>query len=142
MPYSFRRLDAFSGYQSGMPSPEYYQRLWESGVRSAADGLVEAVATRLRERGQSVSTADLIAARTLSEGLARLRGHPHPARTDILDGLVSALVSDDLDQPLPWTRRASLAPGAASGRRGDGGRVERRPGRSAASGHARAAARP
>ncbi|MGH3374899.1 MAG: DUF5682 family protein [Actinoallomurus sp.] len=112
VPYSFRRLDAFSGYQSGMPSPEYYQRLWESGVRAAADGLVEAVATRLRERGQSVSTADLIAARTLSEGLARLRGHPHPARTDILDGLVSALVSDDLDQPLPWTRRASLAPGA------------------------------
>jgi hypothetical protein len=41
-----------------------------------------------------------------------MRGHPHPARTDILDGLVSALVSDDLDQPLPWTGRASLAPGA------------------------------
>jgi hypothetical protein len=112
VPYSFRRLDAFSGYQSGMPSPEYYQRLWEQGAEAAADGLVEAVATRLRKRGQGVSTADLIAARTLSEGLARLRGHPHPARTDILDGLVSALVSDDLDQPLPWTRRASLAPGA------------------------------
>jgi len=112
VPYSFRRLDAFSGYQSGMPSPEYYQRLWEQGAEAAADGLVEAVATRLRKRGQSVSTADLIAARTLSEGLARLRGHPHPARTDILDGLVSALVSDDLDQPLPWTRRASLAAGA------------------------------
>jgi hypothetical protein len=112
VPYSFRRLDAFSGYQSGMPSPEYYQRLWEQGAEAAADGLVEAVATRLRERGQSVSTADLIAARTLSEGLARMRGHPHPARTDILDGLVSALVSDDLDQPLPWTGRASLAPGA------------------------------
>ncbi|GAB2849838.1 DUF5682 family protein [Actinoallomurus bryophytorum] len=112
VPYSFRRLDAFSGYRSGMPSPEYYQRLWAQGAKAAADGLVEAVATRLRGRGQSVSTADLIAARTLSEGLARLRGHPHPARTDILDGLVSALVSDDLDQPLPWTRRASLAPGA------------------------------
>jgi hypothetical protein len=112
VPYSFRRLDAFSGYQSGMPSPEYYQRLWEQGPEAAADGLVEAVATRLRKRGQSVSTADLIAARTLSEGLARLRGHPHPARTDILDGLVSALVSDDLDQPLPWTRRTFLAPGA------------------------------
>ncbi|HEY0541774.1 MAG TPA: DUF5682 family protein [Actinoallomurus sp.] len=112
VPYSFRRLDAFSGYQSGMPSPEYYQRLWEQGTEAAANGLVEAVATRLRKRGQSVSTADLIAARTLSVGLARLRGHPHPARTDILDGLVSALVSDDLDQPLPWTRRASLAPGA------------------------------
>ncbi|GAA4488490.1 hypothetical protein GCM10023191_017950 [Actinoallomurus oryzae] len=112
VPYSFRRLDAFSGYQSGMPSPEYYQRLWEQGADAAADGLVEAVATRLRRRGVAVSTADLIAARTLSAGLARLRGHPHPARTDILDGLVSALVSDDLDQPLPWTRRGALASGA------------------------------
>ncbi|GLY77516.1 DUF5682 family protein [Actinoallomurus iriomotensis] len=112
VPYSFRRLDAFSGYQSGMPSPEYYQRLWEQGADAAADGLVEAVATRLRGRGVAVSTADLIAARTLSAGLARLRGHPHPARTDILDGLVSALVSDDLDQPLPWTRRGALEPGA------------------------------
>jgi hypothetical protein len=112
VPYSFRRLDAFSGYQSGMPSPGYYQRLWEQGPDAAAHGLVEAVATRLRERGQAVSTADLIAARTLSEGLARLRGHPHPARTDILDGLASALVSDDLDQPLPWARRGSLVPRA------------------------------
>jgi hypothetical protein len=112
VPYSFRRLDAFSGYQSGMPSPGYYQRLWEQGPDAAAHGLVEAVASRLRGRGQAVSTADLIAARTLSEGLARLRGHPHPARTDILDGLVSALVSDDLDQPLPWARRGPLAPGA------------------------------
>jgi hypothetical protein len=112
VPYSFRRLDAFSGYQSGMPSPGYYQRLWELGPDAAAHGLVEAVATRLRGRGQAVSTADLIAARTLSEGLARLRGHPHPARTDILDGLASALISDDLDQPLPWARRGPLAPGA------------------------------
>ena len=112
VPYSFRRLDAFTGYQSGMPSPEYYQRLWESGPEAAAAALTESVATRLRERGQPVSTADLIAARTQSEGLAMLRANPAPTRTDLLDGLVSALVSEDLDQPLPWSRRGLLAPGA------------------------------
>ena len=112
VPYSFRRLDAFTGYQSGMPSPEYYQRLWESGPEAAATALMESVATRLRERGQPVSTADLIAARTQSEGLAMLRANPAPTRTDLLDGLVSALVSEDLDQPLPWSRRGLLAPGA------------------------------
>ena len=112
VPYSFRRLDAFTGYQSGMPSPEYYQRLWESGPDTAATALTESVATRLRKRGQPVSTADLIAARTQSEGLAILRANPAPTRTDLLDGLVSALVSEDLDQPLPWSRRGSLAPGA------------------------------
>ncbi|QKW37199.1 hypothetical protein HUT06_26965 [Actinomadura sp. NAK00032] len=112
VPYSFRRLDAFTGYQSGMPSPEYYQRLWEDGPGAAAGALTERVATRLRERGQVVSTADLIAARTLTDGLTRLRGHRAPARTDLLDGLVSALVNDDLDQRLPWTSRGPLAPGA------------------------------
>jgi hypothetical protein len=112
VPYSFRRLDAFTGYQSGMPSPEYYQRLWESGPDDAAAALTEAVVSRLRKRGQPVSTADLIAARTQSEGLAMLREHPATTRTDLLDGLVSALVSEDLDQPLPWSRRGALVPGA------------------------------
>ncbi|ACU35834.1 DUF5682 family protein [Actinosynnema mirum] len=112
VPYSFRRLDAFTGYESGMPSPAYYQRLWESGRRGAAEGLLEAVVTRLRKRKQVVSTADLIAARTQAEGLAVLRGHPVPARVDVLDGLTSALVSEDLTQPPPWTRRGVLAPGA------------------------------
>ncbi|MCP2099132.1 MULTISPECIES: DUF5682 family protein [Actinosynnema] len=112
VPYSFRRLDAFTGYESGMPSPAYYQRLWESGRRGAAEGLLEAVVTRLRLRKQVVSTADLIAARTQAEGLAVLRGHPVPARVDVLDGLTSALVSEDLAQPPPWTRRGVLLPGA------------------------------
>ncbi|MER7272815.1 DUF5682 family protein [Dactylosporangium sp. NPDC000244] len=111
VPYSFRRLDAFDGYQSGMPSPEYYQRLWESGAQAAADGLVGAVVRRLRERRQRVSTADLIAARASAAGLAAVRGHRHPGRTDILDGLAAALVQDALDEPLPWATRGRLRAG-------------------------------
>lgn len=111
VPYSFRRLDAFTGYQSGMPSPAYYQQLWEHGPARASTALMEAVVARLRKRKQPVSTADLIAARTLADGLARLRGHPHPARTDVLDGLASALVGNALDEPLPWTRRGELVAG-------------------------------
>ena len=111
VPFSFRRLDAFDGYQSGMPSPRYYQRLWEAGPEAAGDEIVVAVAERLRKRRQPVSTADLIAARTQSLGLARLRGNPIPARIDVLDGLVSALVTDALDRPLPWTGRGRLAVG-------------------------------
>ncbi|HEX7306256.1 DUF5682 family protein [Lentzea sp.] len=112
VPYSHRRLDAFTGYQSGMPSPGYYQQVWENGSRRAADWLVESVATRLRRKQQPVSTADLIAARTQAGALARLRGHANPARTDVLDGLTSALISEDLTQPPPWTRRGTLQPGA------------------------------
>ncbi|MEV6719194.1 DUF5682 family protein [Lentzea sp. NPDC051208] len=112
VPYSHARLDAFTGYQSGMPSPGYYQQVWETGSQRAADWLVESVATRLRRRQQSVSTADLIAARTQAGALARLRGHENLARTDVLDGLTSALISEDLTQPPPWTRRGTLQPGA------------------------------
>ncbi|THV38502.1 DUF5682 family protein [Glycomyces buryatensis] len=111
VPYSFKRLDAFAGYQSGMPSPEYYQRLWDDGAERAAAALVELVAARLRRRKQVVSTADLIGAKSLTEGLARLRGHGRPGRTDVLDGLASALINDDLPQPLPWTRRGTLTRG-------------------------------
>ncbi|SDT79758.1 DUF5682 family protein [Actinoplanes derwentensis] len=111
VPYSFRRLDAFGGYQSGMPSPEYYQRLWESGPEEAARYLVTAVAGRLRKRGQPVSTADLIAARAGAEALALLRGHDHPARVDVLDGLASALVSEALEVPLPWAVRGTVSAG-------------------------------
>ncbi|SDF34385.1 hypothetical protein SAMN05216553_101179 [Lentzea fradiae] len=112
VPYSHARLDSFTGYQSGMPSPGYYQQVWETGPRQAADWLVESVATRLRARQQPVSTADLIAAHTQAGALARLRGHAHPARTDVLDGLTSALISEDLSQPPPWTRRGTAQPGA------------------------------
>lgn len=111
VPYSFKRLDAFDGYQSGMPSPGYYQHLWELGPRGAAEALTEEVVRRLRRRSQRVSTADLIAARVNGEGLAAVRGHRRPARADLLDGLVSALVEEALEHPLPWSGHRMLAPG-------------------------------
>ncbi|MFJ6462818.1 DUF5682 family protein [Streptomyces sp. NPDC091387] len=111
VPYSFRQLDAFTGYQSGMPSPGYYQEVWEKGPQAAADGLLRAVVERLRARKVPVSTADLIAARSLTEGLTALRGHPRTARIDVLDGLAGALITDDLDGPLPWTDRGPLRAG-------------------------------
>jgi len=112
VPYSHARLDAFTGYQSGMPSPGYYQQVWQHGPQRAADWLIESVATRLRRKQQPVSTADLIAAHTQAGALARLRGHENLARTDVLDGLTSALISEDLTQPPPWTRRGTLQRGA------------------------------
>jgi hypothetical protein len=111
IPYSYRRLDAFDGYQSGMPSPQYYHQLWESDVSAAGDALVASVVMRLRKRKQRVSTSDLIAARSLASGLALLRGHPVPGRVDVLDGLLAALVTDPLDIRPPWTGRGRLRAG-------------------------------
>lgn len=111
VPFSFQRLDAFAGYQSGMPSPAYYQRLWEHGAQDAAESVTRAVVQRLRKRGQPVSTASLIGARTLTIGLSRLRGHESPSRTDVLDGLAGTLITEALDRPLPWTGRGHLPTG-------------------------------
>ncbi|MEZ4340786.1 MAG: DUF5682 family protein, partial [Sandaracinaceae bacterium] len=111
VPYAFHRLDAFTGYEAGMPSPAYYQAVWEHGPEGAGDRMLERVVKGLRKRKQPVSAADLVAAETMTRGLMRLRGHATVARTDLLDGLASALVNDALDVPLPWTTRGPLAAG-------------------------------
>jgi hypothetical protein len=111
IPYSYRRLDAFDGYQSGMPSPQYYHQLWETNASAAGEALVGSVVARLRKRKQRVSTADLIAARSLASGLARVRGHSVPGRVDVLDGLLAALVTEPLDVRPPWTGRGRLQVG-------------------------------
>lgn len=110
VPFSFHRLDAFTGYASGMPSPAYYQAMWDHGS-AAAERMTFAAIAQLRRRGQRVSTADAIAATQLADGLARLRGHRVATRSDVLDGLAGALIKDALRAPPPWSTRAPLPPG-------------------------------
>lgn len=112
VPFTFQRLDSFAGYQSGMPSPGYHQRVWEEGLERAARHSLQEVAGRLRAQKQSASSADLIVAHSMALGLARLRGHRQLARTDVLDGLASALIDSALEVGLPWSRRGTLAVGS------------------------------
>jgi Family of unknown function (DUF5682) len=109
VPYSYHRLDAFTGYQSGMPSPSYYEALYYDGPELAASRMLQLVAARLRAMKQTVSTADLVAAQTLTEALARLRSHPTPLRSDLLDGLGGALMKDAREQPYPWDVREPIS---------------------------------
>lgn len=114
VPWSYRRLDAFLGYESGMPSPAFYEQVYISGAAVAPERALQSVVGHLRGVGQHVSAADLIAAQTLAEGLARVRGHEALRRTDLLDGLAAALVKESLDTPLPWTERGSIRSGTAA----------------------------
>lgn len=113
VPYSFKRLDAFQGYASGMSSPLYYQWLWEDGCAGAGQQLLREIAERLRARRLTASTADLIALQTHALGLARLRGHADPLRADWLDAVAAALIKDAQEAPLPWTYRGTIRPGTA-----------------------------
>lgn len=105
VPWSYHRLDSFTGYESGMPSPAFYDLVYSRGADEAPELALKLAVARLREKNQHVSAADLIAALTLAEGLARLRGHTSLRRTDLLDGLAAALVKGSLDAPLPWSER-------------------------------------
>jgi hypothetical protein len=110
VPYSFEKLDSFVGYEAGMPSPGYYQLVWEIGPGPAAEAMMWGAVARLRAKKQRVSAADAIAAEALARGLGALRGHAALARADVLDGLAGALVKETLDAPLPWSRRGKLSP--------------------------------
>ena len=111
VPYTFKRLDAFTGYASGMPSPAWYQWLWAHGLDGAGRRLLQGVLTRLRDKKLAASTADFMAMQLRAQGLARLRGHRAPLRSDWLDALAGALIGDALDVPLPWTYRGPIRPG-------------------------------
>lgn len=105
--YSFDQLDRLNGYASGMPSPDYYQRLWQhanvGGARAALDAasriLVEVGhLTRERDLGTKLSAADEIAALEQARRLARFRGHAAgPTREDLLDSVRSCFVKGAMD---------------------------------------------
>lgn len=105
--YSFDRLDALNGYASGMPSPGFYQRVWE-GFTSAEEDPFTAVALealsgfagRLREEDRSdvASTALVQAAALQVVRLAALRGNVGPGRQDLLDAIRSCFVKTAIDE--------------------------------------------
>lgn len=111
VPYTFRRLDAFAGYQSGMPSPAYYQRVWEVGPEAAPEQMLGLAVKHLRAKKQQVSSADLVGVWSMVHGLTRLRGHDVATRVDLLDGLASALLKQPQEVPFPWSGRGLLAAG-------------------------------
>ena len=108
VPFSFQRLDSFSGYAAGMPSPAFCAAVWEHGPAQGGARMLTAAIAELRKRNQLVSVADAVAAATMAEALGRLRGHACPVRTDLLDGVAAALVKEALVAPLPWLRRGPL----------------------------------
>lgn len=50
--YSFDRLDALNGYASGMPSPAFYQKVWEGLLTERADQSEQKIAATAAYRNQ------------------------------------------------------------------------------------------
>ena len=104
--YSFEQLDALNGYAAGMPSPYYYEQLWNSSRNNSSAAFADIAAkilvelgllTRRKKLAVALSPADEIAALEQSRRLAWLRGHPGPTREDLLDGIRSCFVKGSMD---------------------------------------------
>lgn len=105
--YSFDQLDRLNGYASGMPSPDYYQRLWQHANAEGDGAALDAASrvlvevghlTRERDLGTKLSAADEIAALEQARRLARFRGHAAgPTREDLLDSVRSCFVKGAMD---------------------------------------------
>ncbi len=133
--YSFERLDALNGYAAGMPSPGYYQQLWERWAAGEGSEALAAVAlacltrfarqTRAQDQVDAVSTAGVQAAALQAMRLAALRGNAGPGRQDLIDAIRSCFVkgaidegrhgfTSDLRQFLSGTRIGDVPPSAGS----------------------------
>jgi len=123
-PYSYERLDSLTGYDAGMPSPGFYHESWKRSDRPVHEALLVAMAARLREAKQTVSTADLIAVEACAQALASLRGHARVWRRDLMDALIAALVKDDVHASHPFVlAMQAVLRGGERGRLADGSPV-------------------
>ena len=100
-PYSYERLDSLTGYDAGMPSPGFYDAVWTARkngqTREIGRDVLAQTVRALRKRKQTASSADVIAALATARGLANLRGHSQVWRRDLVDGVIGALVKDELN---------------------------------------------
>ncbi|EMI16333.1 hypothetical protein RMSM_06737 [Rhodopirellula maiorica SM1] len=98
--YSYERLDNLTGYNAGMPSPGFYHHAWlqrNQGQPFDHQPLLTGLVNSLRDRKQTLSTADLIAVETSARALAALRGRQHVWRRDLIDAVTSSLIKDELE---------------------------------------------
>jgi hypothetical protein len=103
--YGQEQLDRWSGYDAGMPAPEFYQQNWEhrgEPTRVLIARQLARVASVLRRAGEIVSTADLIGAASHLEGLCRLRGHSRPTLDDLRDSLRTAWLKTNAEDGGRW----------------------------------------
>lgn len=102
IPFSYAQVDNLSGYQAGMPSPQFYEWLYQDKATAVERAMI-AITQALRERKQPLSTADLMAWQLATQNLASLRGRAMPTRHDLLDGFLVSGIKEALPQSPIWT---------------------------------------
>ena len=120
-PYSYDRLDSLTGYDAGMTNPGFYHQVWldrsqkfqqsqkleqskkvknnQIHSQPSYQKLLAQVVVNLRDqKQQAISAADLIAVDSMAKALANLRNHSEVWRQDVVDGIITALVKEEVIQ--------------------------------------------
>jgi hypothetical protein len=100
MPYSYFRLSSQSGYGAGNKAPAYFQSLYEEAQKhGSTTGMgkwfLTELAGRLRKAGMIRSTADVIEAVRLANGVAVLRDSHSPTLGDYESAATACLGHGD-----------------------------------------------
>ncbi|MBB6096679.1 hypothetical protein HNR42_000091 [Deinobacterium chartae] len=103
VPWTHDRLSVSSGYGAGVPAPGWYAHLWNFPEHTVPRWFVR-VAHLLREEGFDASSAHVLEAVRLAEGLAALRGRALPDLEE-LEEAARAVFSPDSELPLNLIRR-------------------------------------
>jgi hypothetical protein len=118
MPYSYPRLSSQSGYGAGSHAPSYYEALYEELVAGTPERIrsryVAMLAAHMRTRGLIRSSAEVIEAVRLAEGLASMNDAAVPTLRDLRDAAITVLGQGDR-APLEASLRA-VEIGSAVGR--------------------------
>jgi hypothetical protein len=122
MPYSYLRLSAQSGYGAGNHAPAYFEALYQEAAqpRRLPARYFSELSGILRKEGQIRSSAEVIEAIRLADGLAAMNGSSAPALRDLRDAAVTLLgrgeaapVATALKQVEIGTQIGSLPPGVS-----------------------------
>lgn len=103
VPWTYGRLASWSGYGAGVTSPGWYHHLFDAPDRPVERWLTEA-ARVLREEDLPVSSAHVIEAVRLAEGLAVLRGRPLAGLAEVTEAVRAVLCEGD-DLPTELIQR-------------------------------------
>lgn len=99
MPYSYPRLSAQSGYGAGNHAPAYFQAFHEEAVAGTPQRVparyLASLAQRLRRDGIIRSSAEVIEAVRLADGLASMNNSPGPVLRDLRDAAITLLGQGD-----------------------------------------------
>ncbi|TQS26324.1 hypothetical protein FLW16_26290 [Microbispora sp. KK1-11] len=94
VPWTHGRLAAGAGYGAGVAAPGWYEHLFTAPDRPVERWLARAAAI-LREEDLPVSSAHVIEAVRLAEGLATLRGRPLAGLSEVTEAVRAVLCGGD-----------------------------------------------